>query len=60
MACNESKIRMYAYKPRRLAWQGAAGLQPLRYKSLSPISFASRVFFCTAMAENMLKQNAIA
>ncbi len=47
-------------KPRRLAKQSAAGRQPLRYSSLSSINFASRVFFCTAMAENMLRQKAIA
>lgn len=47
-------------KPHRLARQDTAGRQPLRYNSLSSNIFASRVFFCTAMAENKLKQNAIA
>ncbi len=47
-------------KPRRLAKQGAARWQPLRYSSLSSNILASRVFFCTAMAENILRQNAMA
>ncbi len=50
----------YLNKPRRLARQGSAGWQPLRYRFLSSNILASRVFFCTAIAENMLRQNAMA
>jgi len=48
----------YVKNPAGLLGKALRG-QPLRYRSVSLTIFASRVFFCTAIAENMLRQNAI-
>lgn len=45
--------------PAGLPGKTLRGWQPLRYFSLSSNILASRVFFCTAIAENILKQNAM-